>query len=84
MQLRAKSESSVSENDLLEELKRDFENTLIKPGETTYKMFSDYAGIPMDAAKYFLQAQFEAKLLLRRMITMDGKRTWAYSKSVNN
>jgi hypothetical protein len=64
----------------LAELAKDWEDTQIQPGEITYRQFSDYKGIPLDTAKNFLMTQFEAKKLNRRMVIIDGKRTWAYSK----
>jgi len=71
---------SISEADLLAELARDYEETQIKPGEITYRMFADYKNIKNGVAKCFLQLQYERKKLTRRDVVVDGKHTWAYSK----
>lgn len=66
--------------DLMEEIAKDFDETQIKTGEVTWRMFADYKHIDGDCAKNFLENMVKDGKLTRRFVVYDGKKTMAYSK----
>lgn len=72
--------STTSEADLMAEIAIDFDETVIKQGEFTWRMFAEFKAIDPDCAKNFLENMVKEKKLARRFVIWEGKRTVAYSK----